>query len=137
MSIWLLLFYFVAAFLLACLIVLFALSKTTQARVWYLFFMLSGAVWLWVLLTRPDWVNTLTLFILPLLWLAGSLKVSSPLTTGNVPQKRPNGEPLTTQEWLRGSAGTREALRLYFLLLAIALVLFIALFTGLGQSIIH
>jgi hypothetical protein len=133
MSISLLLFFFVAAFLLACLIVLFALSNTPQARAWYLFFILSSVAWMWVLWTRPSWINLLTLFILPFLWLAGSLKASSPLTTGNIPQKRPDDEPRVTQEWLRGRAGTREALRLYFLLLAIALVLFLAFFASIAR----
>lgn len=137
MSIPLLLFFFVAGFLLACLMVLFVLSNTPQSKVWYLFFMLSGTIWIWVLLTKPNWINALTLFILPFLWLAGSLKVSSPLTSGNVPPHRLNGEPRVTQEQLKGRTGTLEAVKLYFLLLAIVLVLFMAFYAGLVGGVFY
>jgi hypothetical protein len=130
MSIVLLLYFFAAAFLLTSLLVLFFLSKSRQAKGWYLFFIISSTAWLWFLVSKPQAVNGLLLFILPLFWLAGSLKVSSPLTSGSTTPHTPNGEPRVTQEQLKGRSGTLEALRLYFLLLAVGLVLLIAFGVG-------
>lgn len=114
---------------MACLLVLLALSRTPLAKAWYAFFLLSSAAWLWVLWVHPQWTNALTLFILPLLWLAGSLKVSSPLASGSIPHP-PDEEPRTTQEQIRGPIGRLEALKIYFLLLAISLVLFLAFYAA-------
>jgi hypothetical protein len=121
----LLLFFFVAAFLLTCLLVLLALSSSRPTKSWYLFFLVSCLGWLCLLAFRPQWANGITLFVIPVLWLAGTLKASSPFTLGNVSHPL-NGEPRVTQEQLKGRAGTLEALRLYFFLLVMALIVFIA-----------
>jgi hypothetical protein len=121
----LLLFFFVAAFLLTCLLVLFALSSSKPAKGWYLFFLMSCLGWLCLLAFKPQWMNGLTLFVIPMLWLAGTLKTSSPFTLGSASHSF-NGEPRVTQEQLKGRAGTLEALRLYFFLLVMALIVFIA-----------
>lgn len=128
-----LLFCFAAAFLFVCLLILFFLSNSRQAKGWYLFFMLSFVGWFWFLLAKPQWVGNFWLFILPLLWIAGSMKASSPLTS-KAPSYHPNGEPRVTQEQLKGRAGTLEALKLYFLLLMAGLVLFLTFFLAVSWN---
>ncbi|HEY9746072.1 MAG TPA: hypothetical protein V6C99_07630 [Oculatellaceae cyanobacterium] len=116
-------FMFAAALLLICITILLILSPSKQAKGWYTFFLLSALVWLWILAIKPQWAGSLLLFILPLLWLAGSMKVSAPLVSNASQPHQPDDEPRVTQEQLKGSAGTLEALRIYFLLLVIALAL--------------
>lgn len=119
-------FFMVVGFLLSCLIILLFLSPSKQSKGWYTFFILSFIGWISILLFQPHWVGGFWLFIVPLLWIAGSLKVSYPLTSHTMPQPK---DKLfnATQEQLKGPAGTREALGIYFLLLAIGLVICLAL----------
>lgn len=117
-----LVFFLVAGFLLACLIILWCLSSSKQSKGWYAFFILSFIGWILMLTLQPHWVGGFWLFVLPVLWVAGSLKASSPLTSHTMP---PPKDPIfhATQEQLKGPAGTREALGLYFLLLTLGLLL--------------
>jgi hypothetical protein len=103
-----------------CLLVLFFLSPA-HSRIWYAVILAGQLVWT-TLLYRPSSFNAPLLFyLLPLTEIALLLRYGlSGISMRRFPTMR--GEPRVTQEQLRGPAGTREALTLYFTLAAIGLI---------------
>ena len=109
---------FLALAVLLCLLVLLFLHPQPGWRLWYMVVSLSFAAWVLIIYLKPGW-GGLGLLIFPLIWILGILFQSRPLPP------RPEtfaGEPLVTQEQLRGKAGTREALIIYFTLVLLALL---------------
>ena len=101
---------------LAVTLVLMLLSPAHWRKGLYLLILLSLAFWLRSLIfdmgdTRPFWF-----YVLPPVWIVTVLALSFP-KTGNGERVLPPGEPRVTLESLQGSAGTSEALLLYFTLI--------------------
>jgi hypothetical protein len=116
--------YFLVPLTLVSLIVLFFLAHARPLKIGYQMIMLSYVAWVWLLYAIPDnSLNIIWIYALPLAWLIVLFRFG--FSKGAYPAEGPPqlGEPRYTQEALRGSAGTQEALRFYFLLLFIGLVL--------------
>jgi hypothetical protein len=118
-----LMFFFLAAMALACILVLQALSLDTRLKAGYTALAVTYVLWVWQLYGVPIGPSAWWLYALPMVWLILLFRYGFSGLGG--PRQFPSytGEPSYTEEALRGAAGTREALTFYFLLLLIALIL--------------
>lgn len=120
-----LLFGLMCLLVLACLAVLLAVSPERRARLWYAVFIISFMPWAWLLYSRPAADGLGWLYLMPLIWISTTLWfiMVSPASRNFIQPAGGTGEPgMLTQERLRGIGGSREALRYYFGLLLIALI---------------
>lgn len=118
-----LLFYFLVALTIVTMVVLLLMAQRKEIKAGYTVFLFSYLGWLWLMNTLPTGsVAAFWIYGLPLIWLVLLFRFGFPKTNGQdmAPQL---GEPRYTQEFIRGEAGTREALTFYFLLLLIGLII--------------
>jgi hypothetical protein len=117
-----LVFFFLSAMVIACFVVLLALARDRQHRIGFLILLFSFLVWDWALYSLPRTTTVGWLYILPLIWLILIFRFGFPrLASPQFPETP--GEPRHTQDTLRGQAGKREAVSLYFAILLVGLLL--------------
>jgi hypothetical protein len=136
MTISVLLFNLLALATLLCLGALLGLWHSPSMKSWYGLFLFSYIGWGMFVYAQP--ATPFVLYLIPAIWFVGTLAVGFP--------KHPNlqlppqlSEPFTTEEYLRGPAGTREALIYYFTLTLLGLLVATVLLLpsiGHGQDIL-
>jgi hypothetical protein len=133
LSIYDLLLYFWIGLTLMVTLVLLLISPTMPTKSWYFLVLVSFAPWAQVLLSKQATPFPLWVYLLPILWIILTLWLAFPKTN---PEDAPNqfGEPKTTLEYIRGPAGTSEALRVYFTLVFLVSVAGLLLFKIIAAS---
>lgn len=113
---------------MAALLGLVVTARSEWNRLWALFFLLafplSMALWWMLPLDTPRWIAGLPFYVLAIVF--GLMLARRGARHGPPPPHR-DGEMLYTQEELRGAAGTRQALLLYFGLLLAVLAIWVVL----------
>jgi hypothetical protein len=117
-----LVFFFLSAMVLACLLVLLALAQDRRHQIGYLILLFSFIAWDWSLYSLPRPTTSGWIYVLPLIWLILIFRFGFPRVTSHEFPVTP-GEPRHTQEALRGDTGRREAITFYFAILLVGLLL--------------
>jgi len=117
-----LLTYFWIGMTLLVILILLLISPPMRVKVWYLLVLISFPFWAQPLIARQSNPLPFWFYLLPAIWVVCTLWLAFPKTDPREPPSQ-TGEPRTTLEALRGSAGTSEALRIYFTLVFLVAVL--------------
>lgn len=108
-------------------LVLLLISPPRPIKIWYFLVLISFPVWTQILLSKQPAALPLWFYGLPFVWVTVTLWIAFPKTNPEEPPTQA-GEPRTTIEHLHGSAGTSEALRIYFTLVFLVSVAGLLLF---------
>lgn len=122
----LLLYFWIGLTCMVTLVLLF-ISPSIRTQSWYFLVFISFAPWMRFLVSPQISSFPFWFYLLPGLWIILTLWLAFPKTN---PDDAPNqfGEPKTTIEYIRGPAGTSEALRIYFTLIFLVSIAGLLLF---------
>jgi len=114
--------YFIVALTVTDMLILLVLSPARKIKAGYGLMIATYLWWSQFLGIYPTTDGSIWLYPLPIIWLILLLRSGFPHTQQyDFPPQSP--EPRHTQEFLRGSFATQEALIFYFLLLLIGLLI--------------